>query len=326
MPFEIIRGDITKLEVDVIVNAANKTLLGGGGVDGAIHRVAGAKLLKECMTLGGCETGMAKITKGYKLPAKYVIHTVGPIWQGGNNNEAMLLENCYKNSLELAKKHRLNSIAFPLISSGIYMYPKKQALKIAISSITNFLMENDIMVYLVIFDKQSFSISEKLFNSIKDYIDDNYVDECLKNEISRSIFANECLNKAESEINFKYNTLSRAVKKLDETFSQMLLRLIDEKKMTDVQVYKKANIDRKLFSKIRGDINYTPKKTTILAFALSLELSLEETKRLLLTSGYALSKSNKFDIIIEYFINRKIYDIFDINEALFAFDQPLLGS
>lgn len=336
MPLEIIRNDITKVHADVIVNAANPSLLGGGGVDGAIHRAAGPELLEECRALGGCEVGQAKITKGYNLPAKYVIHTVGPVWQGGNNNEEALLAACYRNSLELAKVYSLESIAFPLISSGAYGYPKDKALRTAVSVIGDFLLNNEMMVFLVIFDKASLIISEKLFKSITKYIDDKYAEEHFIGRRSRveerqpdikSYFDNRMMTpvQASEPAKKRKRSLDDVVKNIDETFSQMLLRLIDERGMIDAEVYKRANVDRKHFSKIRNNIYYKPGKRTAIAFAIALKLNLDETKDLLLKAGYALSHSSKFDIIIEYFIEEGIYNIFEINEALFAFDQELLG-
>lgn len=336
MPLEIIRNDITKVHVDAIVNAANTSLLGGGGVDGAIHRAAGPELLEECRNLGGCETGQAKITKGYKLPARYIIHTVGPVWHGGKSNEDKLLADCYKNSLELAKEYNLESIAFPLISSGAFGYPKDKALKMAITVIGDFLLKNEMTVFLVVYDKTAFVLSEKLFSSIKQYIDDKYIEErpFKRRERFEEIHQlRESYNEApehfptEASVPAKKRkrSLDDVVKNMDETFSQMLLRLIDEKGMTDAETYKKANIDRKLFSKIRNDVNYKPSKPTAIAFAIALGLNLDETKDLLLKAGFALSHSSKFDIIIEYFIEDENYNIFEINEALFAFDQSLLG-
>ena len=337
MPLEIVRNDITKMQVDAIVNAANSSLLGGGGVDGCIHRAAGKGLLEECKTLGGCETGNAKITGAYNLPCKYVIHAVGPRWLGGKRNEKELLESCYKVSLQLAKDNNCESVAFPLISSGIYGYPKDQALKVAIDIISAFLLENDMMVYIVIFDKAAYKISEKLFSDIAEYIDDNYVDEhtdyrresmrmnapMAPMQASIGLFeADLC----ECKAMMAEDDLDAKLKQIDESFSQMLLRKIDEKGMTDAECYKKANIDRKLFSKIRSDVHYKPSKPTAIAFAIALELSLADTKDMLMKAGFALSHSNKFDIIIEYFISKGNYNIFEINEALFAFDQSLLGA
>ncbi len=328
MPLQIVRNDITKIKVDAIVNAANSSLLGGGGVDGAIHRAAGPKLLEECETLGGCETGQAKITKGYNLPAKFVIHTVGPVWQGGQYGEKKLLESCYKNSLTIAKEKELESIAFPLISSGVYGYPKDKALKVAMDVISDFLLENDMLVYIVIFDKTAFKTSEKLFADIEEYIDETYVDEHTDylRESRRMNAPMEPLIRADfCECESIGSALDEKIKEIDESFAEMLLRKIDEKGMTDAQCYKKANIDRKLFSKIRSDMHYRPSKPTAIAFAIALELPLYETEDMLKKAGFALSHSNKFDIIIEYFITNGNYNIHEINEALFAFDQSLLG-
>ncbi len=316
MPLEIIRNDITKVHADAIVNAADPSLLGGGGTDGAIHRAAGPELLAECRTLGGCKAGEAKITKGYRLPAKYVIHTVGPVWHDGSSGEEKLLSDCYRNSLELAKKHKLESVAFPLISSGTFGYPRDKALSAAISAIGEFLLKNDMTVYLVVYDSASFMLSEKLFSSIKQYIDDNYIEERASNfsrDRTKENFARDSANAARR----RERSLDDVVKNLDETFSQMLLRLIDEKGMKDSETYKKANIDRKLFSKIRNDIYYKPSKQTAVAFAVALELNLDETRDLLARAGLALSRSCHFDMIIQYFIEHHNYDIFVINEALF---------
>lgn len=324
MPLKIIRNDITTMKVDAIVNAANSSLLGGGGVDGAIHRAAGEGLLKECITLGGCKTGEAKITNGYDLPAKYVIHTVGPVYQDGNHGEKALLKSCYMESLRLAKQYHCESVAFPLISSGVYGYPKPLALKVAVDVISDFLLENEMTVYLVVYDAAMYHIGEKLFADITAYIDDHYVLKHSDTPIKREL----AVRKVEDCI---YASVSMAdidlkLGQFDESFSEMLMRLIDERKMTDVQCYKKANIDRKLFSKIRSDVQYRPSKSTALAFAIALELSISETEQFLRTAGFALSHSNQFDIIIEYFITKGIYNIFEINEALFAFDQSTLGA
>ncbi|MBR5295729.1 MAG: O-acetyl-ADP-ribose deacetylase, partial [Clostridia bacterium] len=257
MPLEIVRNDITKMKVDAIVNAANESLLGGGGVDGAIHKAAGPELLKECKILGGCETGKAKITSGYRLLAKYVIHTVGPIYKDGEHGERELLESCYRNSLALAKEYQCQTVAFPLISSGVYGYPKDQALKVAIDVISAFLLEEEMMVYIVIFDRAAYNIGEKLFSDIAEYIDDHYVEEHTDyhRESTRMNAPMQPIMKANlcecDSLTFE-EELDSKIKQIDESFSQMLLRKIDEKGMTDAQCYKKANIDRKLFSKIRS--------------------------------------------------------------------------
>ncbi|WHY64973.1 macro domain-containing protein [Neobacillus sp. SuZ13] len=333
MPLEIVRHDITKMKVDAIVNAANTSLRMGGGVCGAIFRAAGVnELQRACDQMGECKVGEAVLTDGFNLEAKYIIHTPGPIWQGGSKQEALLLKESYYNSLELAMTHQCESIAFPLISTGIYGYPKEEALQIAVSIIGSFLLQHDILVYLVVFDKSSFGLSKKLFTSIRQYIDEHYVEE-LESKFARNreepyiwesqqdieIVQQDVFKEAEY-------SLVNLLDELDESFSERLLRFIDEKGMSDVETYKRANIDRRLFSKIRNETDYTPKKKTTIAFAVALKLNVEETRDLLAAAGYTLSRSNKFDVIIDYFIQHANYNIHEINEALFAFDQPLLGA
>ncbi len=330
MPFQIVRNDITKMKVDAIVNAANSALQQGGGVCGAIFAAAGADKLQEaCNQIGSCATGQAVITPGFDLPAQYIIHTVGPVWQGGICGEPARLRECYLNSLQLARQHKCQSIAFPLISSGIYGYPKDQALKVATAAITEFLLKHDMDVYVVVFDKQALSVSGKLFDDVQQYIDDHYVEKVeaefhrspimIEQEIKEALIVGEPLKLPEA-------SLEKILERREESFTQMLLRLIDEKEFTDVQTYKRANIDRKLFSKIRKDHDYNPSKRTAIALAVGLELNLDQTLDMLGKAGYTLSHSSKFDLIIEYFITQEVYDIMEINQVLFFYDQNLLGA
>ena len=337
MPFEIVRNDITKMPVDAIVNAANSALVPGGGVCGAIFAAAGYDQLdRACQAVGHCDVGQAVITDGFHLPAKYVIHAVGPIWRGGGANEAALLRSCYLSALRLAEENNCRSIAFPLISSGIYGYPKAEATKIAVSAITEYLLEHEMQVFLAVFDRSAVLLSEKLYTDLKSYIDDHYVDaHRFSRRNTEPVFLAQQLAAQEAmappaavmppDRKTRKRSLTDLLGNLDESFSRMLLRLIDEKGMTDVEVYKRANIDRKLFSKIRKD-GYNPSKQTAIALAIALRLNLDETKDLLGKAGYSLSHSSKFDVIIEYFIEEGVYDIYEINEALFAFDQRLLGA
>lgn len=329
MPLIIVRNDITKMKVDAIVNAANETLLGGGGVDGCIHRAAGPELLAECRTLGGCRTGEAKITGAYRLPCRYIIHTVGPVWNGGKYGEREQLASCYRTSLALAKERGCETVAFPLISSGIFGYPKDQALRVAVDTISEFLAENDMTVYIVIFDRTAYQIGNKLFADIAAYIDDHYVDahtDSRRERMRRMGVVESRMLTAYEDAPMAVGRLDEALAHLDTGFSETLLKLIDRSGKKDAEVYKKANVDRKLFSKIRNNPDYKPSKPTAVAFAIALELNLRETRDLIARAGYALSPSSKFDVIIEYFIMQRNYDIFKINEALFAFDQSLLGA
>ncbi len=333
MPFSLVRNDIVNMRVDAIVNAANSSLAPGGGVCGAIFAAAGRTALdKACRAIGHCDVGSAVITPGFDLPARYVIHAVGPIWQGGARGEADLLHSCYTRALHLARENGCESIAFPLISSGIFGYPKPQALRVAINAIEEFLLKYEMQVYLVIFDRAALLISERLYENIQRYIDDRYVElRAFPRQAAEALpHARQRAEQADLPLSAPCTTpgkrsLDDLLGHLDESFSRMLLRLIDEKGMTDVEVYKRANLDRKLFSKIRKE-GYNPSKQTALALAIALRLNLDETKDLLGRAGYALSHSNKFDIIIEYFIEEGVYDIFEINEALFAFEQRLLGA
>ncbi|ANU25511.1 macro domain-containing protein [Planococcus versutus] len=328
MPLEIVRNDITKMTTDAVVNAANTHLKRGGGVCGAVFNAAGAQALqKACDQIGYCAVGRAVHTNAFALDAKYIIHTVGPVWQGGSHNEEVLLRDCYTSSLELAHELGCESISFPLISTGIFGYPKELALQIAVSAIDKFLKTHEMHVSVVVFDNQSFGISKKLYQSIAAFMDDNEVSALEKKDARyrKKTSSETALSSVEEEVKIESN-LKDIFKDMNESFSQRLLRFIDEKEMTDTETYKKANIDRKLFSKIRNNTDYTPLKKTIIAFAIALELDLAETEDLLETAGYRLSRSHKFDLIILYFIKQKNYNIHEINEALFAFDQMLLGA
>ena len=349
MPYFLVTGDITTFKTDAIVNAANNTLLGGGGVDGAIHRAAGRGLLDECKTLGGCETGDAKITRGYNLPAKYVIHTVGPIWYGGTNGERALLYSCYKRSLAIAKEMGLESIAFPLISSGVYGYPKREALSVAEEAIREFLRDNDMTVYMVIYDRTSYEpprsgITAAIASFIRNahalegslgapkaaaskplmQLFDGERKKALRREAGAA--ADMAYAQAVPETCRAPQDLTEMIESLDMSFSELLLELIDERGMTDVECYKAANIDRRLFSKIRTDKNYHPTKITCIALGIALHLNMSELQALLRAAGYTLSRSSRFDVIIEYFVTNGVYDVITINDTLFEYDETLLGN
>jgi len=327
MPFFLVQNDITKMQSEAIVNAANTALLMGGGVCGAIFRAAGIQeMTKACAPLSPIKTGEAVITPGFSLPARYVIHTAGPVYHDGKSGERELLQQCYSNSLQLAVQHKISSLSFPLISSGIFGYPKQEALEVARTTIEQFLAKHELTVYLVLFNKESFLAGTKLHTSIEQYIEEQYVQKHALKRDMLEIEAMELESVEEIRSPFYEPNLAEALSNLDEPFSDSLRALIQAKGKTEVEVYKKANIDRKLFSKIRSGNGYTPSKRTVLALAIALELSLEETEKLLRKAGYALSHNNIFDIIIEYCIVHKHYKVLEVNEVLFSYDQPLLGS
>ena len=373
MPYEIIRQDITKMHTDAIVCAANAELSGGGGVDGSIRRAAGAGLEAECRAIGGCAVGDAVITGGYNLPARYVIHAVGPIWRGGKWGEREKLAACWQKSLELARQNDCRSIAFPLISSGAYGYPKEEALEVAVDTIRAFLKEHNLDVYLVIFQKSDYQLSKGLVEDIS-----SFLNEAWKGKKDAHAREEERLDSVSAELESMYLEdrypewglppcpweESRRLKKpgiqgridrvewqikqlydsryhlgdffvdskreepffseLEESFSHMVLRKIDEKGMTDPECYKKANLDRKLFSKIRSHADYQPSRATALALGIALELPLAELQELLGKAGYTLSHARKGDLIVEYFVKKESYDIYQINQVLFDFEEPLI--
>ena len=342
MPFTIVWQDITKMKVDAVVNAANTDLQMGGGVCGAIFKAAGAAQIQAaCDKLAPIKIGEAVVTPGFNLPAKFVIHAAGPVYRQENKElSEQYLRAAYTNALKRAVENNCESIAFPLISSGIYGYPKNEALQVATSAIRDFLTLHDMDVTLAVFDKSAFTISREIVGAVDRYIDEHYVDAHPIKRRRRLDVKRDTLSQADADVNksiepvfeemlissiSKLAPLEDLVGKLDEPFSQMLLRLIDVKGMTDVEVYKRANLDRKLFSKIRTGKGYMPSKRTAIALAVALELSLDETDELLERAGYALSHAVKFDVIVEYFITNGKYDVFEINEVLFAYDQPLLG-
>lgn len=348
MPFEIIRNDIVNMQVDAVVNTANPEAVIGTGVDSAIHKKAGNELLAARQKIGSIDFGEAAITPAFNLTAKYVIHTVGPVWVDGNHQEEQILSSCYRKSLALAKENECESIAFPLIATGNYGFPKHLALQIAVREISAFLLENEMQIYLVVFGKESFELSEKLFKSVSSFIDENYISEKILDEYgSESLnsshfeprrFKEKLKFKGQIQADFSAEICSptaipqssdewkNRLKNLDAGFSETLLRLIDRTGKKDSEIYKKANVDRKLFSKIRNNMDYKPSKTTALAFAFALELDIDETRDFIARAGFALSHSSKFDVIVEYFLVSKNYDIYELNEVLFAFDQPLLGA
>lgn len=380
MALQIIRNNIINVSADAIVNTANPNVAVGPGVDRAIYEAAGwDKLFEDRKKIGAMDPGDVAYTPAYDLDAKYIIHAIGPAWRGGSFGEREIVALCYSRSLALAKELGCESIAFPLMATGTYGFPKDEALKIAIREISSFLLANEMEVLLVVYDRESFDVSGRLFTDIKSFIEDSEIKEqeemisqvpgdsgrILENRRMRQ--ENRILRRKQKAVDSsgtagnairpldvtesfdesrsygssfdvfgspdmdmafpsESKSLEERLKHLDKTFQEYLFMLIDRKGLNDPDVYKKANIDRKHFSKIRNNKDYVPSKKTALALAIALELGLDETKDLLGRAGLALSPSSTFDKIVEYCIDNGEYDIYEINCVLFKYDQDTLGA
>ena len=344
MPFSIVRNDITNMTADAIVNTANPRPVIGTGTDSAIHEKAGPALLKARQTIGNIARGQAAITPAFGLDARFVIHTVGPYWEGGSQGEETLLRNCYDNSLALARAQGCSSIAFPLISTGNYGFPKDRALQIAIAAFSDFLLQHDMHIYLVVFDGDSFRLSEKLFQGVASYIDENYVAACAKAAEEddyrwiRRRFGTQLQKQqplweermpapcAASIRELPCADLDGFLKQKDIGFVEALLDLIQKSGQKNATVYKRANMSKQHFSKLIHNPNSNPTKPTAIALAFALELDIAQTNDLIGRAGYTLTNSSVFDLIIQYYITHKNYNIVEINITLYEFDQILLGS
>ena len=338
MPFLMIRNDITKVAADAIVNPANRNLLQGSGTSRAIYQAAGEQeLTAACEAIGRCDLGRAVCTPAFGLSAKYVFHAVCPAWHGGGFGEAEQLAGAYHSALELAAEYHCESVAFPLLSSGNYGCPKEQAFRIAVDTITQYVMEHDLTVYLVLYDRHSLAVSRKLFASVEEYIDDHYVvaqnDESYEFARRRREYEERWEDAAQIlrapmplQTPMASRSLENLMDNLGESFTTRLLRLIDERGLKDSTVYKQSNISRQHFSKIQCNRDYNPKKKTVLAFAVGLHLSEDETIDLLKSAGYAFSDGSKRDWIVRYCLEHKIYNINQVNTLLFEYDQEQLGA
>ena len=331
MPFEIVRNDITLMQADAIVNSASAAPVIGGSTDALIHAAAGPELLQARKRIGHLAVGEAAITPAYGLRAKYVIHTVGPRWQGGGAGEEQLLERCWRTSLELAHRQGCKSIAFPLLCAGTCGFPGDRALRCAIRAVSGFLLEQEMQVWIVVFRREDFRLSEQLQREVRSYVDEHYVDRTLRSQV----YNRRMQSRAMAETMPLYECamapapvrdLRDLVCQVDAGFSETLLKLIDRTGKKDSEIYTRANVSRQHFSKIRNNPGYRPTKPTAIAFAIALELDLEKTRDLIGRAGYALTNSSIFDVIIMYFIERGNYDLFEINAALFEYDQSLLGA
>lgn len=360
MPLDIIRNDITKVRADAIVNTANPRVAVGAGTDQAIYEAAGKQqLLSERAKIGNMTPGQAAYTPAFALDAKYIIHTVGPAWRGGGYGEREAVASCYKNCLAIAEELGCETVAFPLLSTGTYGFPKDEALRIAIDEISSFLFAHDMTVLLVVYDRESFVISGKVFANVRSYIEEHEVkkrplllrDRSLGRRreaeaagadhaqiynmpvsglYERREEAREAYEEAELRMSvnasYKELTIDDIIGMKEDTFQQVLFRIIDRKGLTDPEVYKRSNIDRKLFSKIRSDVDYTPSKRTVMALIIGLELNLDEASDLLNRAGYSFSPADLSDLTVRACIEQNMYNIHMINCYLFDLGQKTLGA
>ncbi|MBR4461892.1 MAG: macro domain-containing protein [Erysipelotrichaceae bacterium] len=356
MPLVISRNDIRRIKADAIVCPTDSSFSGSGGTDELIHELSGKRLDERCAKIGHLSVGDAVVTDAYDFEnASYIIHTCEPVYKDGLHNENELLASCYRKSLELADSLHLESIAFPLISSGTFAFPKGEALRIATDTITGFLLEHEMQVYLLVYSKDAFDTASRLYTDIHDYLDGilapvQYDNAAKPSQSLSTVSYRPKRKKAQSvepeskiESSFIYHEIKTSHKEAemesmdlyafatdarfepDESFSECLIRMIDERGLTDPEVYKKANIDRKHFNHIKNNKDYRPKKETVAALAIGMKLNQKDTDTLMERAGFVLSQSFKFDLIIRYCIENKIYDIFRINEILFEQDQKILG-
>lgn len=321
MPLYMIHDDITRLKVDAIVDPTDCWFSGSGGADYAIHRAAGPELEEVLRRLPPLETGKAVVTPGFDLPAKHIIHTFGPIWEGGGHNEAQLLADCYRNCLSAAAEYGCRSIAFPVISGGTFGFPNDDALQIAKRVISEYLQEHAMQVFIVAYRRHTFNLGAKLFAEVSRFVDENYV------ELSTAYMAAEAPAASYSADYADVLDLEEMLRKKGETFSCKLDRLRDERGMSGPELYKKAWVHKSVYSKIMNNINYQPAKITAVAFALALELPWEELTELVNSAGYAMTHTSKFDIVIEYLVKQKKYGIEEVNAVLYELDPdlPLIG-
>ena len=347
MPLHFIQNDIAKVKADILVNSANPEVAIGTGCDANLHAAAGPQLFEARKKIGPIATGEACITDAYNLPAKYVIHTVAPIWQDGHHKEGMLLKRCYDNCLKLAEEYKADSIAFPLLSTGNYAFPKDLALDIAVNKCEKWLKDHELTIYIVVYDRESYQISLDLHHEVETFINNALSIEPapsltygqrrkLLASMSSAPYVLHEQEEADDEI-VSYEpavgyTGALSLSSIDglpefkagKSFQDTLFEFCDRSGMSDPEIYKRANMDRKLFSKIKNP-KYLPRKNTILSLAIALRLNLKDTNRLLASAGYAMSDGQVSDIIIRYFIQTKHYDIYDINTVLFEYHQPTLG-